>query len=194
MRQFCVYTGAQFKRILRYAPFVFLVTLAIALCLGLALVTAVHTDRSDGQGKIGIGIVGDFESSYLGIGLGALQSFDSSRYFLELTELGEAEAREKLLRGELAGYLVIPEGFVDDAIGGKVGKLRFVAPDGDVEIINMLKEEVLSLISCVLVESQKGIYGMQDAFRAHGIPFFRTSVADSNNGSFITHLSISPSR
>ena len=60
-------------------PYVFLVTLLIALCLALAVTTMVNANRSDSdQTKIGLGIVGDFEDSYLAIGLSAVKSFDSS--------------------------------------------------------------------------------------------------------------------
>ncbi len=189
MRRFCVYTSLQIKRILHYVPFVFLVTLVICLSLTLALVTLINDDNSAAdQKKIGIGIVGDFENSYLGLGLSALTSFDSSRFFLDIAEFDEADASEKLLDGEIYGYVVIPEGFVDDAMHGNVGKLRFVTTDTTVDIINILKHEVLELISCVLVESQNGIYGMQDALLRHGVS--HNKVMDVTNQMAVEYMGL----
>ena len=165
---------------MRYAPFVFLVTLALCLCLATALVTLVNTDNSDiDQKKIRVGVVGEFENSYLGFGISALQSFDSSRFSLEILELSQDEARESLLEGDLTGYVVIPEGFVEDAIYGDVGKLTFVTTNSNADIITMFKQEVLDLISCLLVESQNGVYGMQDVMFEYD--FERDVVMDNTN-------------
>lgn len=165
---------------MRYAPFVFLVTLVLCLCLALALVTLINTDNSDtDQKKIRIGVVGEFENSYLGLGISALQSFDSSRFSLEIVELDSADARKSLLAGSLSGYVVIPEGFVEDAIYGDVGKLSFVTTDTNADIIDMFKQEVLELISCLLVESQNGVYGMQSAMYEYDID--RDEIMDSTN-------------
>ncbi len=170
MKRFVVYTHLQFKRAMHCLPFLFLSMLVLCLCLALAVTAITENEASSAdQQRIGIGIVGDFESQYLGLGLSALQSFDSSRFFLDIEKLDEEEARNKLFDGELAGYAVVPEGFVDEAMHGKVGKLRFVTTDANVDLIHLLKQEVLTLISCVLVESQNGIYGMQDALAANGI-------------------------
>jgi len=165
---------------MRYAPFVFLVTLALCLCLAVALVTLVNTDNSDvDQKKIRVGVVGEFENSYLGFGISALQSFDSSRFSLEIVELSSDEARESLLDGELTGYVVIPEGFVEDAIYGDVGKLMFVTTNSNADIITMFKQEVLELISCLLVESQNGVYGMQDIMFEYD--YERDVIMDNTN-------------
>ena len=172
MKRFCILAHLETKRMMRYAPFVFLVTLVICLCLALALVTMVRADNSGAdQKKISVGIVGDFENSYLGFGISALKSFDSSRFSLDIVEYSEDEAREALFDREISGYVVIPEGFVDDALYGNIGKLSFVTTDANTDIINMFKQEILELISCILVESQNGVYGMQSAMLDYGTSY-----------------------
>lgn len=172
MRRFCVYTRLQLKRVLHHAPFLFFVTLVICLALVLAIVSIVSADNSDTeQTKVEIGVVGDFENTYLSFGIQALKSFDSSRFFLDIVQLDEVEARKRLLDKELAGYVVIPDGFVENAIYGDVGKLSFVTTATNADIVNMFKQEVLELVSCILVESQNGVYGMQDAMLDKGISY-----------------------
>ncbi len=170
MRRFLAYSCAQFKRAVRYLPFVFLVTLIICLCIAVSLKTAVNADNMDAdQKKISIGIVGEFENSYLGFGLSAIKSFDSSRFSLDIVELDEAQARKSLLRKEIAGYVLIPEGFVEEALYGNIGKLSFVTTDANADIVNSFKQEVLELVCSALVESQNGVYGLQDAMYEQGL-------------------------
>lgn len=174
MRRFSAYSSAQFKRSVRFLPFIFLVTLIICICLALFLVTSLNvgaSDNEDSQRKIRIGITGSFEDTFLGFGLSAIQTFDSSRFALELVECSEAEAAASLRRGDISGYVVIPDGFIDDAIHGDVGKLQFVANYVNADIVNMLKQEILDLVSCIIVECQKGVYAMQEVLDQFGASY-----------------------
>ena len=162
MRRAIMYARLQFKRTMRYAPFIFLITFILCLCLGLAFLMLNKANVSDENNKkIRVGIVGDMSESYLGFGLSALQSFDSSRFSLEIVEMDETTAREELKAGELAGFVIIPEGFVEEAVRGNVGRLNFVCVESTVDIIMIFKQEVLDLISRLVVESQNGVYGAQ---------------------------------
>lgn len=164
MKRFYEYTNAQIKRSLRFFPFIFLVTLVMCIAIALLLVALINTDGNDtDQQKLKIGITGSYEDTYLGFGLSAIQSFDSSRFALELIEFDEDEARARLKKGEIVGYVSLPENFIDNAVHGHIGKLSFVTNHSNADIVNVFKEEVLELVSAIIVESQKGVYAMQDA-------------------------------
>lgn len=169
MRRFCTYTRLCFKRMLRYAPFVFVVTLLLCFCLAIALLNITKINSSDDdQKKIKIGFVGDFENSFVDFGITAIKTFDTSRYFLEIEDLDEPDARESLINGDISAYVVIHQEFVDNALDGKIGKVRFVTREANADVVNLFKEEVLKLISCILVESQNGTYAMQNLLRENG--------------------------
>ena len=175
MSRFSSYTKAQFKRSVRYLPFIFLVTLIICLCLALVLVSMLSSagtsNEDDAQAKIRIGITGHVEDTFLGFGLSAIQTFDSSRFALEILELAPEKAASDLRKGDISGYIVVPENFINDAIHGDVGKLQFVTNYANADIVNMLKHEVLNLVSCIIVESQKGVYGMQELMYEFGLDY-----------------------
>ena len=169
MRRFLTYTQLNLKRILRYAPLLFVVTLVLSICLSLAAITIVDTDNSDeDQKKLSVGLVGTFDNSFVEFGIAAIKSFDSSRAFMDIEELDEQTAREKLFDGEILAYVVIPDGFVEDAMDGKIGKLRFVTLEDGAGIANLFKEEVLKLISTILVESQNGVYSLEKLMLENG--------------------------
>lgn len=163
IRRSLVYFYLQLKRATRYLPFIIAVTLALCIALSLALSTLVSTDNSDAKNKkIKVATVGDFVDSYLDFGMSALQSMDSSRFTLEVLSLTEDEANEALANGEIVGYAIIPNEFIIDAVSGDVGQIQFVTNNSGVDMFSLFKKEVLDLISCLLVESQNGVYAMED--------------------------------
>ena len=163
MRRFFVYTGAQIKRALRYLPFILLISLVLCLSLSLALFTLVNDDKNDvSNQKVKVALVGDFADSYFEFGVSAIQSLDSSRFAIEILDLTEEEAKAALKAREIAGYVIIPEGYIIDAVTGEVGRLAFVTNQNGIDMFTLFKEEVLDLIACMVVESQNGVYAMSD--------------------------------
>ena len=163
MRTKLTYARLQLARMARYAPFVIAITLLICICLGAALFVLIQSnDQSAENTKFAVGIVGEFEDGILGLGIEAVKSMDSSQYTLDILELDEQTAAEMLRRREIIGYAVIPDGFVEAAMGGDVGHIDFVTNQNGIDLTTMFKQELLDMISCILVESQNGVYAMHD--------------------------------
>ncbi|MBQ9747996.1 MAG: ABC transporter permease [Clostridia bacterium] len=170
MKKLSVYFALQVKRALRYFPFVLAIMLLICLALGIALGAIASVEADDERhGKVRIGIVGDTDESFLGFGLAAIQSLDSSRYAMELVEMTEEQARRTLADGSLAAYLILPEGFVSSVVKGDIKPITYVTTGSGVDMASLFKEEILSAISRMLVESQKGVYGLEEVMRANGV-------------------------
>ncbi len=170
MRKLCRYVYLQGKRTVRYLPFVLAITLVICLALGLILASLISLEAdSEKNDKVAIGVVGDTGESFLGFGVAAIQSLDSSRDSLDLVNMTESEARRALLDGELAAYLVIPEGFVSSAVKGEIKPISYVTTGFGMDMASLFKEEILAAISRMLVESQKGVYGLESAMRENGV-------------------------
>ncbi len=164
MKKALVYFSLQLKRAIKYFPFVLALSLLLCVCLGAALGEVVKLDSaSEDKQKITIGIVGDTKGSFLGFGISALQTLDSSRFVVEMQEMTEEDAKKKLENGEISAYAVIPEGFVEDAVRGDIKQIRYVTTDSAVGVANVFMDEMLEAISTMLVESQKGVYGLQNA-------------------------------
>ena len=163
MRKVLTYARLQLARMARYAPIVIAVTLLICIGLGSALFALISAnDGGEQNTRLAVGIVGEFENDILGLGISAIKSMDSSQYSLDILELDEKTAAEKLRRREIIGYAVIPEDFVYEAMSGNVGHIDFVTNQNGIDLATMFKQELLDMISRILVESQNGVYAMQD--------------------------------
>ena len=189
MKKTLTYAYLQLKRMAKLAPFIWGITILLCLCLSLALSTIINTDQSaDNKRKFTVGIVGDFSDSYFGFGISAMQSLDPSRFSIEIVELTEHQAKQKLENGDIMAYVIIPDGYIDDAMHGDINKLSYVTKESGFDIAVLFKDEVLDMISCMLVESQNGIYGMQDAVRKNNIEV--SDIMDHTNALMAEYLTL----
>lgn len=169
MKKAFVYFGLQLKRAAKYFPFILALSLFLCVCLGAVLGAVVRIDSAaEEKQKVTLGIVGDTQGSYLGFGISALQTLDSSRFVVEMVEMTEEEAKKKLENGEISAYAVIPEDFVDSAVRGDIKKIRYVTTDSAIGVTTVFMDEMLDAISVMLVDSQKGVYGLQNAMWDNG--------------------------
>lgn len=163
------YGNLQLKRMFSFMPAVFLTSILLfsAAILGIGMLIKAKQESPDYQ-KIKLAVVGDAEESYLGMGLAALKEFDGSRYTLDLTAMDLEEARENLRSGRISGYLEIPEDFVKSVVRGENKKVSLVTGGNQAQVGTILAMELADAVSCVLTESQAGIYTFQDLYLEQG--------------------------
>ena len=164
------YMLLQCKRLARYLPGA---VLAMGVLLaGLGAVFALMTqsgDRSESNQKFQVAMVGTAEDTFVQMGLAALQTFDSTKLSMEIVEMEEQEARSALEKGSIGAYIVVPENFVDEAMRGRIIPLQFVSTVGSSGTVSLFKEEITQVISLLVLESQRGVYGMNDAMKAETV-------------------------
>lgn len=157
----------QLKRILKLLPYVGLAALVLFGGLLLVLNGIVESfSDDDANTRLPIAIVGQVEDSYFDMGIAALQSIDSSRYAIEVLEMEEDAARAALEKGDIAAYVVIPDGFVDAALNGKVMTIDYVTTVGARGLVSMFKDEITHVISDIVLSCQRGMYGIKGAYTA----------------------------
>ena len=164
------YFTLQIKRIWRYLPGAFLVVALLLSCLFTMYSLMVQqNDSQEENKKMLVAISGSTEDPFLQMGLSAMQAFDSTQYALEMVQMEEAEARQALAWGEIAAYVVVPDGFMEAALRGEIIPMKFVSTTGSASLASMLRYEITETLSTILVSSQKGIYGMANAMRDNGL-------------------------
>lgn len=139
--------------------------LMVAFVLFLALIiafNAINKMLADDESamKFQIAIVGQAGDSYLNMGITALQTFDSSRFAVDILQMSEQEARAALGNGSIGAYVVIPDGFVEDALHGRVQTIKFVSSVGASGLVSLFKEEITKVVSEIVVACQRGMYGI----------------------------------
>lgn len=165
-KYFCL----QLKRLLRILLPALLVAAILFGCLALAYqaVTSM-TDDSQEQAKIKFGVVGTAGDTFLEMGMLALNTIDSSRFAISFVTMEEDEAESLMRRGEIAAFVVIPEGFMDKAMYGEIMPVKYVSTVGAVGIVTLMKDEITKMVEDIVIETQKGIFGTGSAMREEGL-------------------------
>lgn len=161
------YLYLQSKRTVRYLGSAVCAVLVLMGVLLAAFGLIMGQDSSDN--KIRVAITGDTENVVLKMGLMALESFDSTQYTVEILLMDQQEAEKALTERKLAGYVVIPEGFMEDALHGNMQPLEFVSHADAADLGTVFKKELTTAVATLVLESQRGVYGMVDALRDHGV-------------------------
>ena len=167
---FRTYLMAQYKRIMKFFPAAAVSAVVLICCLGLLAAVLLQADADQERKQmVEIGLVGSTEGSYLGFGIQALQSFDSSRFAINFPEMeSEEAARRALERGELSAYVLIPDGFVENLVRGNNVPVTYVTPEGAAGIGGMVMNELTGTISDLITESQNAVYSAQRLLRETG--------------------------
>lgn len=171
MKKFLIYLKTQIKRMSRSFPIIFLMTLLLAGSFVLIawMQMKINQENEDGKQKVALGIVGDTGDSYLGFGISALEQMDTSRFTISFVMLDdEKEAKKQLENGELGGYILIPEGFVDSVATGENLQATYVAGGSQGGIGTELIRELAEAASVMITETQTGIYSMQQLYLEQG--------------------------
>lgn len=164
------YIYAQLKRVIKVFPTILLTTLFLLGCMALLMwVVLEKNNASEEKQMIQIGLAGDLEGSYLGIGIQTIQNLDSSRFAISFIDMTEEEAKENLLQGKISAYVVIPEGFVDSLVTGENKPITYVTSVGASGVGSTIMNELVETISKLVVESQNAIYGAQWYMADHGM-------------------------
>lgn len=155
------YFYLQLKRVLKVFPPIFIACAVLCAGLGVFLVGMIESDKNDEKNqKFKIGVVGSTEHSYLDLGITALETLDSTRFAIEIERTDEPTAKKALEKGELAAYVVIPKGFAEAALRGDIMKIKYYTTDSAVGVVSIFKDEVTKTVSDILVDSQRGVYGI----------------------------------
>ena len=163
MKLFAAYLLLQLKRAARLIPRMLAVTLLLAALAALgaaALSRQREPDKS--QALLRVGVVGDKGEQLLDDAMAILQSSDSSSFFLRLERLEREEADRLLRRGDLAGYVTIPEGFAQALWYGEHRTLNYTSHAAGADLGAQLTREVVVLISSLALETENAIYGAQN--------------------------------
>lgn len=170
MKDFKNYIRIQMKRVLRALPAILIPTILIAGIVALFFLTirGIDEDAADKK-KVEIALVGDLSDPYLKLSIYALEHLDPIHYTVKFLPMSEKEAVQKLDRGQITAYAVIPEGLVESVMRGENKKITYVTAGGSAEMVSILIRELMESMSTILVETQNSVYGMQRFLREYGM-------------------------
>ena len=182
------YFRTQLRCMLRALPAVLLLSLLLFFATASISAALLRTDAASEERRVVmVGIVGDTEGSYLGFGFAVLTSLDSSRFSINFIETDLTEAEEALRRGELDGYLLIPDGFVSSIVNGTNKPIAFFTPEDADAVGTLLMQDVAKVVSALITESQSAMFGFERYVWSHA-PKEAEALSNRLNLQYITAI------
>ena len=166
------YFFAQIKRIKKLLPemiFLSILFFAVTLFAGKTLISG--SDYEAGKIKYRIGVMGK-EDNFIDMGIFLLESFDDSKYLLEIVKYDDFESAKKdLYSGEIAALCDIPGGFYDSInyLSNDVS-IKYYTASANRGITGVFTEEITGIISNYIVYSEAGILSLVDFLDYNGVP------------------------
>lgn len=177
------YFSLQCKRVMKVFPFILTVTVVLFVALAV-LLSGLLSSYSNGEQNtvFRVGITGDTDNEMLQLAIVAFQSFDESRFSVEFVEMNLTDAEDALQKGAISAYLELPEDFVEKAMRGEMEPMYYVTSAGSDNVVNMFKNEITALVTDVVVSSQQGSFGLQEALDDNDV--------EGDHGEWINTLAI----
>lgn len=164
------YICAQLKRVLKVFPTIIVTTLLLLFSMALLMWVVLEKNNSSEKRQIvQIGLTGDLEGSYLGIGIQTIQNLDSSKFAISFVDMTVEEAKEQLMQGKISAYVIVPDGFAESVTIGENLPITYVTSTGATGVGSMVMNELVDTISKLVVESQNAIYGTQSFMLENGM-------------------------
>jgi len=178
MSKFFKYLKAQTKRAAKFYPVILVFTVVLTVTLIILLGNMINDNKNDeSKVRITLGVVGDLEGTNIDFGISAIQNLDASRHYVDFVSMSKEDADNKLKKGDIFGYLEIPDAFVEALNDDEKVPLLYVSKNSPTSITPMLTKELVEIISYYLMESQNAIYGLEEIEDIYGI---KVKMADSN--------------
>ena len=181
------------KKNSKYLPSTLVFTLVLGFLLALFFSFMFSFGASDNiektdKEKLGVGIVGDMDDKYIAPGIEMVKNLDVSEDYLNIiTFKSEADAVSSLEKGEIVGYLFIPEGFLSSIRHGENEPAKYISKNSPVDLGPVIVNDVLSTISNLVVESQSGIFAMETFYKENGIKG-RGKALNAINMRYLTYV------
>lgn len=164
------YFYLQLKRNFNMLPFILAVTAVmlvgvLVMVSGMAYISSNNADKQ----RLKVAITGDTENRYTQLGMAVLKNFDDTRFAMEIVEMPVDEAEQALKRGNISAYVILPKDFIERALYGDVDKVVYVTSAASQNVVFMLKNEITKLITDMVICTEKGTYGIDEALEQNGV-------------------------
>lgn len=182
------YLKVQLKRAGKALPGICLLTFFLTVGLLVLMKAMFLLEESKSENRIvNVGIVGDIDDTYLGIGIEVIKNMDGIRNLADIQTMTEEEAKQAFASGDISAYLLVPEGFIDSVVYGENKQLTYVTNEAAQDIGGLLINELVGSISQMITMTQTSVQSMQSYMLEHDM---RDGLWEATEGINIAYIEV----
>lgn len=142
----------------------------LLLLTGCILLYQQYASQQQQKEVIHIGIVADPEEPYLDWMIKTVENMEGLKRSCQFTSLSAAEGKRGLESGAYTALFLIPHDYIHSLIVGKEAILRIQFGQGQSTIESYLIRDLADAASQIMLDTQAGIYAMDDYYQEKHIP------------------------
>lgn len=169
MKLFRTYFSLERKKNRRSIPSM-LIGLLVLFALGGFLLFSWQQYSSEKEKPTTVGIVASKNEPYMELFLAVLKNTETLKDSYEFVTLSKEDAAKKLEKGDISVVFQIPENYVNKMIIGEVEPIDIQFGNGDSDLPALLMRQLSQSVSSLLLNTQAGIYAMNDYYFEHKLP------------------------
>lgn len=156
----------EWKRLLRSFPGIFLGSLILLSALGGIFYFCQQANIGNQKQKtVSIGIVAREGEPFIDWMIDTLETMENTKYTCKFRRLSESKAEKELAKGEISVIFIIPEKYIASIIDGENKHITIRFSQGQTTIVSFLLRELCTAASSFILDSEAGIYTLQDYYR-----------------------------
>ncbi len=156
---------------LRSFPGIILGSLLLILLLAGTFWLCQKSTQNPAQKKnISVGIVARKGEPFIDWMIDAVSQMKNTKYTCQFKRLTEKEAQKQIVQGKINIIFLIPHNYVASIIQGENKHITIRFSQGQTTIVSFLLRELCTAASSFILNSEAGIYTMQDYYRNHRLP------------------------
>ncbi len=145
----------------------FLILLILTGCIMLYQIYASQQHQKD---IIHIGIVAEPDEPYLDWMMKTIENMEGLKDSCQFTSISATDGKKGLQSGEYTALFIIPHNYIHSLIVGEEAILRIQFGQGQSTIASYLVRELASAASQIMLDTQAGIYAMDDYYLEKQFP------------------------
>lgn len=181
MKQFNQYLFLEGKRIFKKLPGIFLGSVLLLLFLtGSIYFCHSVTNTTEDEKKIQVAIVAEPKEPFVDFMVSTLQKMKNIKYTLEFKRMSEKEAIQSFHQKKTAIIFFIPKDYIKSIYYGENKTIRIRFTRGQKTIVNFLMQQLCTAASSYILDTEAGIYSLQDYYKEHNLPGEASAELDLN--------------
>lgn len=171
MKQLIQYIYLETKRMFLSFPLIVLGSLLLLTILsGIFAFCQINSNSAKQRNTIKIGIVAAKDEPYVDWMITTVSNLKNTKYTCTFEHIDEQAANQKLQTGEIAIAFYIPKNYIASIVSGENKQLTIRMGSGQSTIINFIFKQLSEAASSFILNSEAGIYSMQEYYTLHHLP------------------------
>ena len=171
MKPILIYFQMERKRMLQSFPGIILGSmLLISLLAGTFWLCHQSTQTPAHKNTVSVGIVAREGEPFIDWMIDAVSQMKNTKYTCRFLRLTEKEAENQMEQGKINVIFLIPRDYIASIIRGENKHVIIRFSQGETTIVSFLLRELCTAASSFILNSEAGIYTMQDYYREHRLP------------------------